>query len=215
MINALKIKEVYNNRAKGYDKILKRLRYHARLQSILRTINLDIKNNSRILDIGCGTGLATEVLIKRFPDAEILGLDYSEEMLHLYNNKFPDIQTIVGDFNSGREFSLFPEGKSFTLRPGYFDLIISTGAVSEYGEKNKAIPFVHKLLSKNGIFVNVGIEKNVMSFITGRIWHYKPMGRRNLINACRQFGFSNVDIIKIKWNHFPSNITKFVVRARK
>jgi len=215
MVNASKIREVYNNRAKVYDKILKRSGYHATLQSILGTIYLDIKNSSRILDIGCGTGLASEVLIERFPHAEIFGLDYSEEMLHLYNNKFPDIQTILGDFNSGREFFLFPEGKPFSFRHGYFDLIISTGAVSEYGEKDKVILFIHKLLKKNGIFVNVGIKKNVMSFVTGRIWHYTPMGRRNLINACRQFGFSNVNIIKIKWNRFPSNITKFVVRAVK
>lgn len=35
----------------------------------------------RILDAGCGTGMSTATLVSAFGDAEIIGVDLSEEML--------------------------------------------------------------------------------------------------------------------------------------
>ena len=35
----------------------------------------------RIIDIGCGPGNSTNVLHMRFPEARILGIDNSEEMI--------------------------------------------------------------------------------------------------------------------------------------
>lgn len=37
----------------------------------------------RILDIGCGTGLTTELLMKRYPKAEVYALDLAQPMLNL------------------------------------------------------------------------------------------------------------------------------------
>jgi ubiquinone/menaquinone biosynthesis C-methylase UbiE len=41
--------------------------------------------NGRILDAGCGFGGTAMVLAKRFPEAEIVGIDLSEPLLHLAN----------------------------------------------------------------------------------------------------------------------------------
>lgn len=41
--------------------------------------------NRRILDAGCGFGGTDMVLAKRFPEAEIVGIDLSEPLLHLAN----------------------------------------------------------------------------------------------------------------------------------
>jgi SAM-dependent methyltransferase len=35
----------------------------------------------RVLDVGCGTGLATRELTARFPDADVLGIDLAPEMV--------------------------------------------------------------------------------------------------------------------------------------
>jgi trans-aconitate 2-methyltransferase len=42
---------------------------------------VDVENPRRIYDLGCGTGIATQVLAKRWPRAYLMGIDSSEQML--------------------------------------------------------------------------------------------------------------------------------------
>lgn len=215
MEESLKIREMYDKRASAYDSLLKKWRYHYTVRKILGSIDIDISKNARILDIGCGTGLATEILSSRFANAKLTGLDYSEEMLYLYKERFPRVEIISGDFNGGKIFYRFDDRKKVKLNNRSFDLVVSTGAVSEYGKKDVVIPLIYRLLHDGGIFVNIGIRKNIMSAMTGKVWKYKPMGRKELIDACEKNGFSDIEEVKLSWDHFPSNITKFVLKAVK
>jgi len=55
----------------------------------------------RVLDLGAGTGLSTLFLLKRFPDARVTLLDFSEEMLSVARERFrdnPNINYVVGDY---------------------------------------------------------------------------------------------------------------------
>ena len=45
---------------------------------------------SRVLDLGCGTGLELEEYFARNPDAEVTGIDLSEAMLDALKAKFPE-----------------------------------------------------------------------------------------------------------------------------
>ncbi|WP_064119754.1 methyltransferase domain-containing protein [Pseudomonas fluorescens] len=42
---------------------------------------VDLQNPQRIYDLGCGTGIATQLLAKRWPRAQLLGIDSSAQML--------------------------------------------------------------------------------------------------------------------------------------
>ncbi len=51
----------------------------------------------RAVDIGCGPGNSTELLVDRFPDAEIIGLDSSPEMLEAARQRLPGVSFVEAD----------------------------------------------------------------------------------------------------------------------
>jgi trans-aconitate methyltransferase len=60
---------------------------------------IEIKKPKRIIDLGCGTGTSTEILAKKWPQAEITGLDSSEEMLNKAQAAHPNITWVKQDLN--------------------------------------------------------------------------------------------------------------------
>jgi trans-aconitate 2-methyltransferase len=51
----------------------------------------------RVVDLGCGPGNSTELLVARFPQAEIAGLDSSADMLRKARQRLPNHRFIAAD----------------------------------------------------------------------------------------------------------------------
>jgi trans-aconitate 2-methyltransferase len=51
----------------------------------------------RVVDIGCGPGNSTELLAERFPDADVIGLDSSAEMLVEARKRLPKATFVEAD----------------------------------------------------------------------------------------------------------------------
>ncbi len=49
---------------------------------------------SRAVDLGCGPGNSTELLVERFPGAEVIGLDSSPEMLEAARKRLPRVSFV-------------------------------------------------------------------------------------------------------------------------
>ncbi len=61
---------------------------------------IDIESPSVVYDLGAGGGNVTELLAMRWPDARIIGVDNSEEMLRQAAERAPNIEWEVGDIGS-------------------------------------------------------------------------------------------------------------------
>jgi trans-aconitate 2-methyltransferase len=72
---------------------------------VARIPNRDVR---RAADIGCGPGNSTEVLRERYPEAEIVGLDSSPDMIEAARKRLPDIAFDVIDIGgwSGKGFDV-------------------------------------------------------------------------------------------------------------
>jgi len=61
----------------------------------------------RIVDVGCGPGNSTAILRHRWPQAEIIGLDNSAEMIHAARTSFPNEKWILADGSSWQDEKAF------------------------------------------------------------------------------------------------------------
>ena len=114
-----------------------------------RLINTILKNLIKIkklavLDIGIGTGkLSTELYKNGY---QITGIDFSEEMLKVCNEKMPLAKLVQHDFSKG-----LPDDIKYEK----FDYIVSTYAFHHLNDIDKII-FIKKLLenlNKNGLII--------------------------------------------------------------
>lgn len=89
-----------------------------------------------LLDLGCGTGLELDEILKLMPDIEVTGVDLTREMLDRLKEKHPDknINLICGDY--------------FTVDfgTGKFDCAVSFQTMHHFAQK-KSVSFIKKSLT--------------------------------------------------------------------
>ena len=56
-----------------------------------------LKSARRVIDLGCGPGNSTELLVKRYPQAQVIGLDSSPDMLRQARTRLPNCEFAQAD----------------------------------------------------------------------------------------------------------------------
>ena len=107
-------------------------------QKLIDIIDLDYF--PRILEIGCGTGVFTQMLRKRYPDAEITAVDISHEMVKIAKDK-------LGDKGVGFEVS---DGEGLNKNEK-FDLITSNASFQWFESLDNAFSSFASNLSEQGL----------------------------------------------------------------
>lgn len=92
-----------------------------------------------ILDIGCGPGNSTFVLKSAFPEAHILGVDNSVNMIKKAKESYPDMDFCVCDVT-----------KDADKLDGY-DIIFSNACLQWIPNHKEFIPMLFGKLNKNGV----------------------------------------------------------------
>lgn len=117
--------------------------YGETLNTIYSVIH-STRNSGRILDLGFGTAVLTK---KLYDDGyEICGMDFSERMIKIAQEKMPNAMLMQGDMTQS-----LPEGL-FTIK---FDFIISTYAIHHLDEVRKIelLNTLYDMLNPGGIIL--------------------------------------------------------------
>jgi malonyl-CoA O-methyltransferase len=142
-INKSAIAKSFGNAAEKYDSVAHFQRNVA--DELLAKIP-ELKPRC-IVDLGCGTGYSLSGLEARFPGADLVGFDLSEDMIRFarkVNEKAgaaKNISWLVGD------------GESLPFKSGSVDLIFSSLAIQWCGSLNSLLIEIQRVLSKGGVFV--------------------------------------------------------------
>lgn len=95
---------------------------------------------SDVIDIGCGPGNSTAVLRKKYPNAKILGIDVSEDMIETAKRTYPDM-----------EFLLLDAGKDLKNLERKFDIVFSNACIQWIPDHRSLLPDMMSILKDGGV----------------------------------------------------------------
>ena len=112
-------------------------------RSALREIELPV--GSRILDLACGTGDFTLELAKRWPDAEITGVDITPEMIKIAKQKLADARNVAFFIGNAQELSCVAAESC--------NLVVCAFGFRNFPDKAKALSECRRVLAPGGKLV--------------------------------------------------------------
>jgi len=133
---------------RGFDRAALEYDEHAVLQHeveqrLLERIDYLRRQPERILDIGCGTGIACHSLKVRFPGSLVLGLDWSAAMLRQMQERSSD----------GPPLAVCGDMHALPMPARSFDLVMSNLALQWSNDLELAFANVRRMLRPGGMFL--------------------------------------------------------------
>ncbi|MBE6607860.1 MAG: class I SAM-dependent methyltransferase [Ruminococcaceae bacterium] len=213
-----KMSAFFEARLEGYDQHMLNNIESAREFYPFTASLLPCSENSRVLDLGCGTGLELEEYFLLCPTAKVTGIDLSEKMLSTLERKFTDkdITLVLGSY-----FDL-PLGEDS------FDAAVSVESLHHFTKKEK-VPLYSKLysaLKDNGYFIltdyfalsdeeerlhrqTLNSLKSEQGICDNELYHYDtPLTIKHETEALLEAGFSTVEVL----NHWGATFTLKAVK---
>ena len=104
---------------------------------------LDLEKRKRVLDVGCGNGKVTAEIASRTPQAAVMGVDSSEEMIAFASSHFdpqvrPNLRFQIAD------------ARALPFRDE-FDLVVSLNALHWIREQDQALRSIRAALKSDGL----------------------------------------------------------------
>ena len=126
----------YTKRAKNYDKRWQ----HYCFPSFSKSIQIiDLYQDSRLLDVGCGTGIFLKILEKKYPSVQLNGIDPNQAMLAKASEKLSS----KVDLELGSAESLPYDSQSF-------DWLVLSNCLGHIKNQEVALSEAHRVLKDDG-----------------------------------------------------------------
>jgi len=212
------IKNHFEGEAKSFDKMFFKVApfYKEAIEALILALPFKNRSHPRVIDLGCGTGNITLALMKRYPDAAVIGIDLAQNMLEMAKAKLKGYRRVEFWYGDMRDFDY----------TGKCDAVVSS-LVLHHVEKPGKKQFYHKIfraLPKGGVFYIADFVLPPTPYLAGVfVEEWKNFMRKNLSSAqiaatlarhkredrpaqllfeldiLREAGFKNVDVI---WKHY-------------
>ncbi len=139
--------------AKTYDKVCQKMvpKYDFLQNSVIELIPFSKYDNFLFADLGAGSGIFIEKILKNFPNSKALWIDFSDDFKLIAQNKLKKFKNRVIYVKSSLE-------KNWDKKIGRkLDIIVSMSAIHhlEETEKKKLYSKCYQVLNKGGLFFNI------------------------------------------------------------
>ena len=104
-----------------------------------------LKTGIKVLDVGCGSGRAINLMAKSFPNSSFTGYDFSSEAIQNAKNEAEKLGLINVSFEK-------QDAASFS-KESYFDVITAFDAIHDQAKPEKVLENIKKALKPDGVFM--------------------------------------------------------------
>ncbi|MBO4695356.1 MAG: class I SAM-dependent methyltransferase [Clostridia bacterium] len=169
--------------------MVNRMNIHHKELSTWGRENIPHFSPSTILEIGCGGGRNTKELLKKYPEAKVVAIDYSNisvDKTKKYNKKA---------INADRCTVLQQDVSKLDVEKNVFDLATAIETVYFWPRIEECFRNVYEALKDNGVFVIVNEADGLgeeSSKMDGIIEGYRVYTAEELENLLKVAGFSDV-----------------------
>lgn len=146
--DSLLIKNMFDKISSRYDFINNLISFGTHISVKKYAINeLKIRPDSKVLDLCCGSGDLGRLIKKIQPSCDIIGVDFSSDMIETARKQNPDI--------TYREM----DATALSFEKNSFDYIVMGFGLRNIPAKNKALEEIHRVLKTNGYFLHLDFGK--------------------------------------------------------
>jgi len=154
-----------------------------------------ISNNSKVIDIGCGTGELIRNIAKN-KTGKFIGVDLSESMIDIAKSNTPNIQNIQFDAMSSLDLK---------IENNEFDFALMRGALHHFSNPQKAIGEAFRILKKNGqlhILDILSYEDSEIDIFFNKTnvlrqpANFQFYPKSKLVEFCKNAGFNQIELFE-------------------
>ena len=187
-----------NNKRRQYRFTIQSLHFHFK--------DVELKN---CLDIGCGPGTWTKLLMKKYPKAKFVCVDISKEMINQFKKSIDRkekkrLKFIVSSFIDAN-----PKGR--------YDFVFASRSIEYMPNKPLAMRKINKMMKPGGqgIIVTSPPHKaylKIKKFLGKKVnkQHTKRISVEDMRNLLRKEGFKNIKFYPILFTDSPLVPTSFL-----
>jgi tRNA (cmo5U34)-methyltransferase len=173
-----RVKDHFEDEAQDFDRVIRALipHYSTMMRALVEAIPFEKDLPLRVVDLGCGTGMAAGLILEIFPNAQVTCLDIAENMIASARSRlsrFLSVKYVVADF------------QTYTFIEKY-DVIVSSLASHHLvtnEDKKQFYLRIFEALNPGGVFYNAEIvlaSNDFMQSVNMNAW--RSFMRQNISN---------------------------------
>jgi len=204
-----------------YDRSLILLGFRRGVSRFLARVPLDLPPAPRLLDAGCGSGIVSCALLRRFPRARIVAFDLDLRMLDVMRHRAlrrrippESLEIAQGDLRTPERVRPFTGDGILQLAPASFDAIVVSAAL-EHVALEQSLKRLHGLLKPGGVLLNIAVRRGATTRALAMLYNFEAYTLDRLRSAFAAAGFSAPRIETLRPSEFPANLTRIALVSSK